>query len=92
MGRENDSSSKKNIVSLRRIGFYFTVLAFFGPAFALINWVPPSYPRFQIWGMLWMFYYSIDFGGWHLDFFRIILPCTVDQIYTSSTCICISDV
>jgi hypothetical protein len=81
-GENKSSSERKSAVSPRRIGLYFTLLAFFGPAFALIYWFPTIYPSFQIWGMVWWFYYSLDYGGWYLDYYWFFYIIAHSVLYT----------
>ena len=70
MSEEDPSQADENkSVSARQIGFYFILLALFAPAFVLMWWTPPGYPSFSVWGMVWWFYYSPDFGGWYLDIY-----------------------
>jgi len=81
-GEDTLPSSKNKAVSARRIGFYFALMAFFAPAFALMYWSPPSYPTFQIWGMLWYLYYSIEQGGWYLDLYSPFFAIGQSMLYT----------
>ncbi len=58
---------KRASIKARWIGLLFVILVVYAPAFLIIYWSPSSNPAYQVWGMVWFFYYSIDFGGWFLD-------------------------
>ncbi len=64
---DKPQSNKIKPVSARQVGFYFTLLVFLAPAFVLNWWFPPDPPVFQIWSMVWMFYYITDLGVWYLN-------------------------
>ncbi|MGY5858910.1 MAG: hypothetical protein RTU63_06040 [Candidatus Thorarchaeota archaeon] len=66
---EGISSVESESTSAKQIGFYFTILAFYAPAFVLIGGFNPLYPSFSVWGMLWWLRYHVELGGWYLDIY-----------------------
>ena len=67
MSVENESpSNERNSVSTWQIGFLFTGLAIFAPAYAIIYWSLGHTIFVHIYGMLWWFWCDISSGEWWL--------------------------
>ncbi|MHA1422914.1 MAG: hypothetical protein ACTSSD_12550 [Candidatus Thorarchaeota archaeon] len=79
MSRNETSTTIGNkSVSSREIGFYFAVLAIYGPAFIEISETPPG---FQVWGMLWQLWYN-PYIGWYLEYLWIFSLIAHSIVYT----------
>lgn len=68
MSRENEpSSNEKNLVSTWQIGFLFSLLAIFAPAFIVVIWSFGHSVSFQILGMLYWATYLEGIGVWYFE-------------------------